>query len=261
MAWPTACAPKDILNPPLDLVQGSEQADRIQVSLDRYVIPDCGPRIIQVYPPIDTDDVTTRLAHEPKQRRCARPKVDQGHTLLLHTLEDELDVRQHIFFVVSGREAPYPTIKELNRLGARLDLELQVIGHHARQFVHQSVPGLRLAVHKLLGHEVLFGAAPFNGITSQGERRPRKSDERHPAAESLAGLLDRIPNVCQCAPIADLQPFDIGSVPDGVPDNRSLPFGEFEADAHGLQWQQNIGENNRGIHRKPFDRLERNLGS
>src|SRR2546425_3589749 len=45
-----------------------------------------------------------------------------------------------------------------------------------------------------------------------------------------------------------------------VVDHRTVAFGELQADAHGLDDQQNIGKENRGVHAEPFHRSDRHLG-
>src|SRR2546425_1074335 len=45
-----------------------------------------------------------------------------------------------------------------------------------------------------------------------------------------------------------------------VVDHRTVAFGELQANAHGLDDQQNIGKENRGVHAEPFHRSDRHLG-
>ena len=103
-----------------------KQHERVQVALHRAIMPDHGPGLVQVNPPVDPDDIATCLAHLPKNGRRAGAEMNHRHAFPLEPIENPLDVRHHIFGIVTGRETADPTIEELNRLSTRLDLSPEI---------------------------------------------------------------------------------------------------------------------------------------
>ena len=56
------------------------------------------------------------------------------------------------------------------------------------------------------------------------------------------------------------KPRHVLGAPDRTLDVRPLAAGELEADAERLEHEQDVGEEDRGVHAEPLHRLERHLG-
>src|SRR5436853_565353 len=94
---------ENILHPSLDLVERGKQDDRVQIPLDRRIVSNHRPGLVQMHPPVHADDVAACLPHEPKQGRRACAEVDEGDAFMLQSVEDELDMRQYILGIIAWR--------------------------------------------------------------------------------------------------------------------------------------------------------------
>ena len=79
-------------------------------------------------PPVDPDDIAARFSHLPQNRRGAGAEMNHRHAFPLESFKNQLDMRHHIFGIVAGRETADPTIEQLNRLSAGLDLPPEIAG-------------------------------------------------------------------------------------------------------------------------------------
>ena len=103
--------------------------------------------------------------------------------------------------------------------------------------------------------------APFDRIRSQRERRAGEANERQAAAKLALDLADGLEHVRQrLARLEPAQPIDVGLRLDRVLDRGSFAVDEIEPDAHRLERQQQIGEQDRRIDFDAAHRLERDLG-
>src|SRR6185437_10697024 len=159
----------NIFHTAFDFMERCKQDERIEVALHGAIMSDHGPGLIQVNPPVDPDDIATCLAHLLQNGRSAGTEMNHRHTFPLESIENPLDVRHNIFGIVTGRETADPTIKELNRLSSRLDLSPEVPGEHARKLVHEAMPGGGIAIHHLLGMQIVAGPSPLNGVARKRE--------------------------------------------------------------------------------------------
>ena len=250
---------EDHLHAPFDLVHGREEHDGIQVALHRHAGPQAAPGFIERHPPVHPDHRAACFTHRLQQGRRPRAEMDQRHALVLEPFENEPHVGLHILPVVVGAQAPDPAVEQLDGLRARLDLAFQIGGHHARELVHQPVPDGRLPVHEPLGFDVVPRGAPFNRVAGQRERRAGEADQRHASIEPAAGQRNGVRHIAEFAPVDQLERVHVRARPDGVVDHGSLAFLEREAEAHRLEREQNVGEDNRGIEREAVDRLKRDL--
>src|SRR5437868_2324500 len=131
-----------------------EEADGIEVPLDRPVVPDDVPRLVERRAPVDADDVAARFRHVGEDRARVDAEVNRRDTRAGERLEDAPRVRQRELPVVGVRELSGPRIKDLDRLRAGLDLREHVIGDDAREAIAEPVPRLGLRVHECLGRRI-----------------------------------------------------------------------------------------------------------
>src|SRR5437016_1579778 len=93
------------------------------------------PGLIEMDAPVHPDDIAPRLSHLTKHRRGARAEMNHRHAFPPQPLKNQLDMRQYIFDIVADREAAHPTVEQLNRLCAGLDLPPQIAGDDPRELV------------------------------------------------------------------------------------------------------------------------------
>ena len=261
MAIALACPVEDLLGPLPDELLGTEKGNGIEVALDRFVLAHALPGSVQVAAPVKPDNVSARLGNHLEQMSRPVGKMDQGHGLL-HAGNHVLLVRQHEFAVVRGSERPDPGVEELHHLHAGIDLGIQVIDDNAGQVLHELVPGLRLREHHGLGMLVVPGPAALDHVAGKRERRAREPDERHLAVKLLEHNLNRLHEIIDLGGRIDLlELLHIGHRSDRIMDNRPLALGEFQADAHWFERQQDVGEDDCRVDLIPPDRLDRDFRS
>ena len=245
---------------PFDLVQGREQHDGIQVTLNRDARTEPASGFIQRHPPVHADHRTARLAHQLQQGRRPRAKVDQRDILSLEPIEDEPDMGLHVLTVVLGAQAAHPTVKELDGLRPCPDLALQIFRHHTRELVQEPVPHGRLPVHEALGLDVMARGAPLDGIARERERRAGKSDQRHASVQRAAGQPDRLRHEPELLSADKPERVHIRTGPDRIVNDRTFALLERDAQAHWLEREQDVGEDDGRIEGEALDRLQRDLG-
>ena len=103
--------------------------------------------------------------------------------------------------------------------------------------------------------------AAFDRVRRKRERRAGEADQRHPAAERDLDLADRVEHVPQL--LARLEPFraiEVGLAAQRRFDRGPFALDEIERDAHRLERQEQVGEQDRRVDVNPADRLQRDLG-
>ncbi len=121
------------------------------------------------------------------------------------------------------------------------------------------MPRLRLAIHQLLGKEIVPRASALDRITRERERRPGKSNQGHPTVQGASNLTDGFGYILEFASINDVESFDVRLVSHRIMDHRSLALRKLQAETHRFKRQQDVGKNDGRIERKAIDRLERDL--
>src|SRR6185437_14074523 len=212
-----------------------------------------------VNPPVDADDIATCLAHLPKNGRGAGAEMNHRHTFPLEPIENPLNVRHNILDIVAGRKTADPTIEKLNRLSTRLDLSPEIPGKHTCKLVHEAMPGVRIAIHHLLGVQIVAGPSALNGVARKRERRTGKPNQRYSSIEGASGLADGLGHILQFVAIDHLEVIHRRSVTNRVVNDRSFSRRKLETHPHWLQRQQDVGKNNGGIQWKSVNRLESDL--
>src|SRR4249920_3487478 len=113
---------QNIFYAPFDFMQRCKQREGVEISLYRYVMSHHRPGLIEMDAPVDSDDIAARCSHLTQHRRGPRAEMNHRHALPFQSLENQLDMRQHIFDIVADREAAHPTVEQLNCLRPGLDL-------------------------------------------------------------------------------------------------------------------------------------------
>ncbi len=169
-------------------------------------------------------------------------------------------VRQDVAAVVIHPQATDPTIEELNGLGPGVDLGIEVQGHAAGDAAHHGVPGGGVAVHQALGGPVVAARSAFDRVGGQGERRAAEADQRHLGRQPGAGLPHGLDDELQAVHVFQFpQAINVGRRADGVAQHGAFAAGEIQPQAHRLENQQQVGEQDRRIDAQPLDRLDHHL--
>ncbi len=173
-----------------------KQRYRVKVALHGDAGTETLPGLRQIDAPIEADYVAPGLAHQFEQIARHRAEVNHGNRVP-HRFDNAPGMRQYETAIVVGAETSHPAIEDLHQIGARFDLQLQVIGGDARKHLHHPMPRLGLRIHQRLRRLVLARAATFDQIRRERKRGAGKPDNRHTLAERLAHEPNRIADETQ----------------------------------------------------------------
>ncbi len=256
-----AGAAKDVLGSGEQAIGWSEQERRVEIALDAPVVAHDRPGLVERDPPVDTDHVAAGLAHVAEERRRPDAEVNRGHAERAKGIEDARGVRLDELAVVARAERADPGVEHLHGLDAGFDLRGEVVAHHRRELLAEAVPRGGVAVHERFGVRVVGRRPTFDRVRGQRERRAAEPDERNSAVELAADEADRLQHVRErLAWFEHVQALDVSRRPHGTLDRGTLAFDEVEGQAHGLEREQQVGEENRGVNLDGADRLQRDLG-
>ena len=180
---------------------------------------------------------------------------------MLESVENQAHVRLHIFPVILGAQASHPTVEQLHRLRAGLNLVTEIAADDPCQLIHQAMPDGRLPIHQTFGFNIVAGSAAFDRIARQRERRAGKPDQWHAAGERLPRQRDRIHHKTKFVPVNQAKRFNIRPCPHGIVQHRPLALIEREREAHRLERQENVRKDDRGIEGEALNGLKGDLGS
>ena len=187
--------------------------------------------------------------------------MDHRYAAAAHGVEHLPRVGRHETLVVARAESARPGVEELEHLGAGLDLGEQVSDDRVGQQVHEPREGGRLVEHELLHLGVLARMAALDHVAGERERGAGEADEWHPAAQLAGHEAQGVEHVGSVGPgIADAHAVEVGRAAHGALDHRAVAGVEVEADAHALEWQEDVGEDDGGVELEPGERLQRDLG-
>ena len=177
------------------------------------------------------------------------------------TLVDHVaHVRQHEQLVVERAQPADPGVEELHDLGAGGDLRLEVVDDDLGDDAHEAAERHRVLVHELLHVRVVARVAALDDVARQGERRAGEADERDARVELVAHELDGVHHVLQVGRGVDaVHALEVAGAADGPLDDGPVVLAEVEADAHGLQRQQDVGEHDGRVQIEAAERLQRDL--
>ena len=123
------------------------------------------------------------------------------------------------------------------------------------------VPGPRLVAHEALGAEELPRRTALDEVGREREGRAGEADQGHAVGERLLDEPHRLEDERhRLVHRHGSEPLHVFRAPDRTVDVRPVAPGELEADAEGLEHEQDVGEEDRGIDAEPVHRLERHLG-
>ena len=167
--------------------------------------------------------------------------ADQPRDDLLHIGQGELLVGRR-------RQVAAPGVEDLHRLGASLDLPVEVAGDRLRQLVEQGVHGLRVVVEHGLGLAEVLARAALDHVGGQGPGAAGEADQRHPAVQFAADGAHRIHHVAQVLlRVGNRQGLDVRGAGDDLLEARSLAGLEVQALPHGMGDGQDVGEEDRRV--------------
>src|SRR5690606_6553226 len=165
-------------------------------------------------------------------------------------------VVQREFAVLVGAQYACPGVEDLDRICAGLNLTVQVVdgalGDHAEQLVCQ----FRFAVEHSPRAAKRLAAAPFHHI---GEDRPGstgKPDEGHTPVEFTFGERNAFRYVTKRFRRGYAQVAQVGGGFDTARKDRAPVFFHFVGKAHSFGDDEDIREDNRGIHPEDIDGLK-----
>ena len=258
---PPAGERQDVACFPRDDVEGGEQDPGIEIALDAAAA-DPGPGLVEREAPVDADDVAPGPRHGLEEMRGGRAEVDGGHPGGGNRLEDAPAVGEDRRLVGAHRQRPGPGIEELDHLGARLDLRLQVADRHLGQRRHEAVPEIGLAVEQRLGARELLGGLALDHVRGNGEGAAREAHDRRGAIERPAHEADRLEEIgCRLTGIDDAQRGDVGLITKRRVDDRADPGIDREGDAHADERQHDVGVHHRRVDSELLDRHQCHLGA
>src|ERR1700675_4936043 len=100
----------------------SEKRDGVEVTLHRVGVSHGAPAFVEGLPPIETDDVCAGRGHFCEEAGGFHTKIDDRYTHGLHRANQALGGFEGIVAIVGQAERTNPTVKDLDNIGAGLDL-------------------------------------------------------------------------------------------------------------------------------------------
>ena len=122
VSGPAAGAGEDVASLPLHRIPGTEQDRGIQVPLDRAVVTDRRPGLVERDAVVDAEGVAPRVPHQLQQVPRPHPEVDRRHIRAGDPLEHPGRVRVHGAAIVVSIQHPDPRVEQLHRVHAGIDL-------------------------------------------------------------------------------------------------------------------------------------------
>ena len=251
---------QDVASVPLDLGGRPEQRRRVEVALDGDVVAELAASAVEIDAPVEADDVAAGGVHLGEHAGAAPDEVDQWRAVTAQRFEHLAAVRRREALVVGGREGAGPGVEELQNLGACLDLGEQVGDRGVGQQIHEPGEGGRLGEHQPLDLGVGARVAALDHIAGQGEGGAGEADQRYAAGELAGRQAQRLEDEGHVAArVADVHALQIGGAAHRALDHRPVVSVEMKADAHALERQQDVGEDDGAVEIEAGKRLERDL--
>src|SRR5205085_3728472 len=231
---------------PADDFRIGEEGDGVEVALDGHVA-EARPGFVQTDAPVEADHVAARLLHEFQQPGGARAEVydgDAGRDVSDYVAR----VRQDVLAVVVLAQSADPGVEDLDGLRAGLDLRVEVAREGARDGRHHGVPGARVRVHQTLRVDVVLRAAALADVGGEREGRAAEAYERDVgpklAPRDAYGFVD----VSEGTHVPDLaQALHVLALADGVVYDGAFALREFEVEAHRLDDEEDVREDDGGV--------------
>ena len=167
-------------------------------------------------------------------------------------------MRKRELAIVAAPERSGPRIEDLQRLDARLDLRLQVVRDRVGEQGAETVPRGRLRIHERFRPRVGCRGSALDRVGRQRERRAAESDQRNAPLQFRAKDPDGLEDVGERLPRLEArQPVHVLGGADRVVDRRPFTLHEIEVQPHRRERDEQIGEENRGVHVDEVHRLQR----
>ena len=132
---------------PLDLGDGRQQDNGIEVSLDGDPRTQSVPGPGEVDPPVKANHRPAGVALKFQQRARVSAEMDRRNRGVELT-EEASHMRLYKALVVGGAQGSNPAIEKLDRVCTGGNLSVQIEGRCVDQLAHQSIPGTRVAIHE-----------------------------------------------------------------------------------------------------------------
>ena len=260
--WPAAAA--DALDDVVHLLahagHGPEQCRRIEIALDAAVVADAIPGFVDRNPPVRANHVAAGFAHDVQHHRRAGAEVDRGRPAA-DDLEDPARVGERELPVVGGTERTDPRVEHLDDIDTGFDLRHQILAHQLRQRAAETMPGVGVPEHQRLGLGERVGVPAFDRVGRKCERRPGEANQRQLAVQLVLDLANGLQHEAQLlARLEAPQGVDVCGRGQRPLETRSLAADEVEGQPQRRQWNQQIREQDGGVHLDAAQRLQRHLG-
>src|SRR5699024_1994160 len=221
----------------------------------------CG-RLVQGRAPVDADHIGADGVHGLQQVAGADAEVDGGHGFERpHGGEGLRGVAGDVGGVVGQGEAAGPGVEELGGRGAGAHLCGQECAGEFGDPVHQVGPYLRLGVHEGAGSQVVLGGATFDEVGGEGEGGAGEPDQGCGAefgGQAGHRRADRGEEVGIQGAAAQFG--DIGGGAHGVVQYGATPGDYVDVDAGEFERDDDVGEEDGGVHAVATHRLQSDLG-
>jgi hypothetical protein len=136
----------------------------------------------------------------------------------------------------------------------------QIISHDGGQPISETVPRRRVAIHEALGQREVFRRPTFDCVRGQREGRAGKANQRNLPGKLALDESNRVERKSQrLARLGQAHLIDVGGGANRPFDRRPLALDEVEWNAHRLERQQQVGEENRCVEVDATNGLERDL--
>ena len=123
------------------------------------------------------------------------------------------------------------------------------------------MPRLGVAVHQRLGAGEVPRRTTLDRVGRQGERRAGEADQRDAAVQLAPRHRDRLQHVAEAfTRVEQPEPFDVGFGAERLLDAGAFALDEVEGQAHRLEGQQQVREDDGGVDVDGVDRLQSDAG-
>ena len=159
-----------------------------------------------------------------------------------------------------GRQCAAPGVEDHHGLRARFDLGIQIVGNGPAGDGQYVVQQIRPIVEHGLERAEVVRAATFDHVAGKGERTAGKADQGDGTIERAPNFANGVEHIAQMhgrirrrqiadRPFLAQRPLEAGA----------FPFGEVQAEAHGIGDGQNVRKQDGGIERIARQRLQGHL--
>src|SRR5262245_35512745 len=185
--------------------------------------------------------------------------MDAGNAGRSDRGEDLRAVRKDVAPVVLRAEDPGPGVKQLDGGGTSGDLDLQEGGRDRGEPCEQGPPQAGVAVHQRPRAVEGLGRAAVDEVASQSERAASETDQRHAAKLARQHLHGR----AYVADVIRLELTNSGQVwliSEGLVQYGADAWSDVDVQSGCPQRQDDVAEQDRGVHAVSAYRLQRDLG-